>query len=122
MTSMIDVVFLLLIYFMITTAYMRPERHLDSGVKVEEKSGNSSTSDLQPAIVELHKAGDSYVFRVGSREMTNQAELTEILRQFPNKLDGAFVKVPDDVPFRAAAAAIQACRSAEFRLVHYLPR
>ena len=120
MTSMIDVVFLLLIFFMTTTAYMRPEMHLDSAIKVRERSAASS-SDLEPAIVEVMRSGDATVFRVGAREITTQVELTQVLRQFPNKLDGAFVRVHDDVAFQWAAAAIQACKSADFTAVSYIP-
>jgi biopolymer transport protein ExbD len=121
MTPMIDVVFLLLIYFMTTTAYMRPEMHLDSGIKVREKSAASATSHLEPAIIEVLRSGDGALFRIGSREISSQDELTGVLRQFPNKLDGAFVRVHDDVSFRFAAAAIQACKSADFSVVSYIP-
>lgn len=121
MTPMIDVVFLLLIFFMLTTAYMRPEMHLQSAIQVREQSAASAKSDLEPAIVELVRSGDTVVFRIGNREMTTQDELTQVLRQFPNKLDGAFIRVPDDVAFRWPAAAIQACKSADFTMVSYLP-
>jgi biopolymer transport protein ExbD len=120
MTSMIDVVFLLLIFFMTTTAYMRPEMTLDSAIRLRERSA-SANSDLEPAIVEVARSGDGVVFRVGAREITSQAELTQVLRQFPNKLDGAYVRVHDDVSFQWAAAAIQACKSADFVLVSYIP-
>lgn len=121
MTPMIDVVFLLLVYFMTTTAYMRPEKHLDSAIKVRERSAVSTTSDLEPAIVEVVRSGDGAVFRIGGRDLANQEELTSLLQKFPNKLDGAFVRVHDDVPFRWAAAAIQACKSADFAAVSYIP-
>jgi biopolymer transport protein ExbD len=119
MTAMIDVVFLLLIFFMLTTANVKPETELDSAIKLRQKS--ATTSDLEPAIVELVRSGDAAKFRIGSREIETQEELTQVLRQFPNKLDGAFVRVPDDVSFRWAAAAIQACKSADFTTVSYIP-
>lgn len=121
MTPMIDVVFLLLIFFMTTTAYTRPEKNLPSAIKVRERSASSSASDLEPAIVEVARGGAGVVFRIGGRDIATQEELTSILRQFPNKLDGAFVRVHDDVPFRSAAAAIQACKSADFAAVSYIP-
>jgi hypothetical protein len=69
----------------------------------------------------LVRSGDAVLYRVGGREITTQQELTNLLRQFPNKIDGAFVRVPDDVAFRWAAAAIQACKSADFTAVSYIP-
>jgi hypothetical protein len=52
MTSMIDVVFLLLIFFMVTSSFQKTERELDPAVKVERKAG-SQAQDLAPAIVEV---------------------------------------------------------------------
>jgi biopolymer transport protein ExbD len=122
MTSMIDVVFLLLIFFIVTSSFNKTERELDPAIKVQKTSLNQAASDLAPAIVEIVRgASGSYVYKVGGREMTSAAELTEVLRQFDNKLDGAFVRVEDDAPFQMAADAIQACKNARFSLVYYVP-
>ena len=121
MTSMIDVVFLLLIFFMTTASFVKTERDLDSAIKVNERS-SAAVNDLEPAIVELVSGGGGFVYRVGSREMTSPDELTNVLRAFPNKQDGAFVQVSDGAPFEMAAAAIQACKDADFTAVSYVPR
>lgn len=122
MTSMIDVVFLLLIFFMVTTSFARTERNLDSAIKVKKRSASESTSHLEPAIVDVARgAGGGFVFKLGGREMTSQQELTRVLSQFENKVDGAFVRVSDDAPFNMAAAAVQACKSAGFSAVSYVP-
>jgi biopolymer transport protein ExbD len=120
MTSMIDVVFLLLIFFMVTTSFVKTERELDSAIKVKKKS-TSAPSDLEPAIVEIVRGDSAWVYRIGSRDLTSADELTGVLRQFDNKLDGAFVRVSDDAPFAMTAAAIQACKSANFLAVSYVP-
>jgi len=120
MTSMIDVVFLLLIFFMTTASFVKTERNLDANVKNQESS-SSAASDLEPAIVDIVRSGSGFVYKVGARELTSPQELTEILRQFPSKLDGAYVKVSDEAPFRMAAAGIQACKDAGFELVSYVP-
>ena len=120
MTSMIDVVFLLLIFFMTTASFVNTERNLDSGIKVEKKSSRA-TSDLEPAIVEVLRSGERFVFRLGSREFSATSELIDVLRQFDNKHDGAFVRVSDEAPFRMAAAAVQACRHAGYAIVSYVP-
>lgn len=120
MTSMIDVVFLLLIFFMTTASFRKTERDLDSAIKVKEQS-SASASDLEPAIVEIVAGGGGFVYRVGGRELLSEQELEDILRGFPNKLDGAFVQVSDDAPFAMAAAAIQASKNAGFLAVSYVP-
>ena len=121
MTSMIDVVFLLLIFFMVTSSFVKTERDLDSGIKVERQSASAQQSDFEPAVVDVVRSDGIFVFRLGTREFAAQQELVQVLRQFDNKLDGAFVRVGDDVPFEMAAAAIQACKTAKFPTVSYVP-
>ena len=120
MTSMIDVVFLLLIFFMTTASFVKTERDLDSAIKVNEQS-SATASDLEPAIVEVVPGGSGFVYRIGGRELISTTDLTDVLRGFPNKFDGAFVRVSDGAPFEMAAAAIQACKDADFSAVSYVP-
>jgi biopolymer transport protein ExbD len=121
MTSMIDVVFLLLIFFMTTASFVKTERNLDSAIKVTQRSANQTASDLEPAIVVVTRGATGFVYKLGKRETTSDLELTDLLKQFENKIDGAFVRVGDEAPFRMAAGAIQACKSAGFTSVSYVP-
>jgi biopolymer transport protein ExbD len=121
MTSMIDVVFLLLIFFMVTSSWHQAERELDPGIRVRESAGGADARDLEPVVVEVRRASSGTVFRLAGRDFDDAAALTEVLRQFPNKSDGAVIVVSDAVEFDAAATAIQACKSADFRAVTYLP-
>lgn len=121
MTSMIDVVFLLLIFFMTTSSFVKTERNLDSAIKVKQRSTSGSANDLEPAIVEVSQGSAGFVYKVGEREIPSDKELTDLLKQFDNKADGAFVRVSAEAPFRMAAAAIQSCKSAGFGVVSYVP-
>jgi biopolymer transport protein ExbD len=121
MTSMIDVVFLLLIFFMTTASFVKTERNLDSAIKDRERPAQPAPSDMEPAIIEIVRGDSGFVYRVGTRELTTQSELTDLLKQFPNKSDGAFVRVSDAAPFRMAAVAIQSCKNARFTAVAYVP-
>lgn len=122
MTSMIDVVFLLLIFFMVTTVFVDPERNLASGIQVQNKSA-SSPSDLEPAIIEIVDRGGVFVYKLGSREFSagEEEKLVQLLGAF-DKADGAFVRVSDGAPFGMSAAAIQACKDAKFTSVSYVPK
>jgi len=121
MTSMIDVVFLLLIFFMTTASFVKTERNLDSAIKVRQRSASGAANDLEPAIVEVARGASGFVYKLGEREITSDTDLTNLLKQFDNKADGAFVRVSADAPFRMAAAAIQSCKSAGFGVVSYVP-
>jgi biopolymer transport protein ExbD len=120
MTSMIDCVFLLLIFFMVTSSFNKAERELDPAVKIQRAAARAA-SDLAPAIVDVVRGGGDFVFKLGGRELKSAAELTDVLRQLDNKLDGAVVRVQDEAPFDMAASAIQSCKTAGFALVSYVP-
>jgi biopolymer transport protein ExbD len=121
MTSMIDCVFLLLIFFMVTSSFARTERELDTGLATETRTVKAA-GDLAPIIVEVVRGDGDFVFKVGGRQLASREELTEVLGKIENKLDGAFVRAADDAPFLMAAAAIQACKDAGFLKTTYAPR
>lgn len=121
MTSMIDVVFLLLIFFLVTTTFVRPEKQLVSSIKVQEKNASDSVSDLEPAIIEILGPTDRVRYRLGAVVTNDLAEIEKVLKTFENKMDGAFVKVDDEVPFDHVAQVIAACKRAGFFVVSYLP-
>lgn len=121
MTSMIDVVFLLLIFFLVTTTFVRPERQLLSAIQSNEREAAKSESLLEPAVVDVVRAGDKAIFKIGAITTDNIEEVKRVLQGFENKSEGAWVRVADNVPFEFAAQAIGACRSAGFTGVAWLP-
>lgn len=121
MTPMIDCVFLLLIFFMTTAAFQETERELNPAIKVQRASAKSA-GDFQPAVIDVVKgSAGKFVFKLGGREIQTQQELTQVLKQFDNKVQGAFVRVSDDAIFDLPAAAIQAAKDAGFPFVSYVP-
>jgi len=119
MTSMIDVVFLLLIFFMVTVSASRPEAELSSTLSpASEDQGAGAV--LQPQIISVERVGDAVVYRLGSHALTNRTDLTRLLRELP-KASGVVVRVANDVPVEAAAGALQVCKDAGFTKVSYVP-
>ena len=119
MTSMIDVTFLLLIFFMATSGFTIAERELDPRLVVDQPSATRSTSRMEPAIVDIVPSGGGFVYKLGGREFKTAAELGSVLRKLENKGDGAVVRGDDKAPFDMAPAAIQACKDAGFINVRY---
>mgnify|MGYP003631772005 FL=1 len=118
LTSMIDVVFLLLVYFLVTSSFAQPERDLPSSVQTD--GGGIRSSELQPQIVVIELNGDGAVYRVGSNSVGSQDELTQLLRSLP-KEPGVAVKAQRDVPIRFIAVAMQASQDAGFTRRSYVP-
>ncbi|MBK7404762.1 MAG: biopolymer transporter ExbD [Phycisphaerales bacterium] len=119
MTSMIDVVFLLLIFFMMTVSASVQETDLASSLKPQSQQQGTG-ADFQPQIVFVERRGDAAVFRLGANNMTERSQLLRLLRELP-KSSGVVVRVANDVPVAAAAAALQTCKDAGFTKVSYVP-
>ena len=135
MTSMIDVVFLLLIFFMTTAAFVQTERNLDPAIEVKRKAASERDRDIEPTVIEV-VPGESgeFVYKMGGREFTSYEDLADVVRsklqldlrgqiagRGSSQRPAAFVRVSDDAPFRMAAAAIQACKAAGYLGVAYVP-
>lgn len=117
-TSLIDVVFLLLIYFMLTSQSTR-ESELSSALQAERRSG-AGASNMQVQVVNVEQIEGVPGYRLGDRLMRTPAQLEAMLRQLP-KDPGVFVRVAGDVPIEAAAGALQAAKDAGFTKVSYVP-
>ncbi|MDG1873966.1 MAG: biopolymer transporter ExbD [Mariniblastus sp.] len=121
MTSMIDVVFLLLIFFIVSTTFVKPDRDIAAAIEVNEQKSAANQSNLEPAIVDVFRRESQTWFRVGAIETDNLDKIKILLKGFDNKSEGAFVRAADNVPYEAAAQAIGICRESGFKSVSYLP-
>jgi biopolymer transport protein ExbD len=118
MTSMIDVVFLLLIFFMVTATFASPEDELSAGLQAEGRG--AATEDLQPQIVDVRLRNGRTVYEIGAHSARTRAELTAVLRRLPTE-PGVIIRVAGDVPVAAPATAMQAAADAGFRKRTYVP-
>jgi len=120
-TSMIDVVFLLLIFFLVTTTFRKPESQLDSNLRVNEERSAATTNDIEPAVVDILRENQQLVYRIGLTTTPNINEISTILDRYPDKTQGAFVRLANDCPFGMAATAVARCRRAGFNQVSMVP-
>lgn len=118
LTSMIDVVFLLLVYFLVTSEFAQPERDLSSSVQTD--GGGLQSSELQPQVVEIELHDGVVGYRIGARVVMSKEALTEVLGALP-KEPGVAIRARGDVPISAVAAAMQASQDAGFRRRSYVP-
>lgn len=122
---MIDVVFLLLIFFLVTSSFVKAERQFHSGIQVEEKAAAASSSDIEQTIVDLVSKDGTFHYKVGSVMETEYSELLALLNRLPKKSgiaeQDAYVRAPDEAPFDMVASAEAACREAGFTSVTYVP-
>jgi biopolymer transport protein ExbD len=119
MSSMIDVTFLLLIYFIVTTVFSLPEDQLTPALEVEQGSSSVET-DLEPQIVTVTSNGSQQVYQIGDQTVADRSQLATILVRLPND-PGIIIRVDDRVTVGFAIAAVQEARDAGFKRVTYVP-
>ncbi len=117
---MIDVTFLLLIYFLITTVLAEPEDRLTPDLKVQTGEAAGSEADFEPQVVEVLVHDGAPAYRLGPSVFRTRGELRERLEQLPRGA-GVFVQVGGGVPVGFAVAAIQIARDLGFEQVTYVP-
>lgn len=118
-TSMIDVMFNLMIYFCVTTSLTAPESALKPTLQV--RGGGARGADFAPQVLQVR--GDEEgrpAWLLGAREIHGREELLRILAALP-KEPGMIVEVRDEARVEAAAAALQACQDAGFTKITYMP-
>jgi len=118
LTSMIDVVFLLLIFFLVTANFAQEEHKLPATVQTE--GGGVQSSDLQPQIIQISMRGTQPVFSIGELVLSDAPSLESLLKTLP-KEPGVAIKSDPDVPIAAIASALQSARNAGFDKRSYVP-
>lgn len=120
LASMIDVIFLLLIYFMVTTIIAPPEDKLSPTLQTRQDDTVGPASDFQPQVIEVRRGADGPEYRLGTRVLPDRASLVEAMSALERD-EGVFIRVFDNVPVGFAVAAIQIARDAGFEQVTYVP-
>ena len=119
-TGMIDIVFLLLVFFLVTSSFIQPEKELRPAIRTEKKTDAKSSSDLERAMIEIVPEGGSFLYKLGSTKTNDVDTLIDSLKSFPNKIDGAFVRADNDAPFDMTAKAISAAKKSGFIVVTFI--
>jgi len=119
LSSMIDVTFLLLIYFIVTTVFTPPEDALAPALKVEEGT-SSQEQDYEPQIVTVSLQEGSPAYQIGEQVLRDRQQFSALIDKLPRE-PGIIIRVTDDVPVGFAVTAVQESRNAGFERVTYVP-
>lgn len=117
--SLIDVVFLLLIYFLVTSDFSQEERRLPSAVQTE--GGGVRAVELQPQIIDVSADTQGIRFTIGQVVVRDQDSLRGFLERLPRE-PGVAVRADPNAPVRGIAMALQAAKDAGFEKRSYVPR
>jgi len=124
MTAMIDVVFLLLIFFVTTMKFAAIEGNLPAYLPKKEKRiavANAQTApdekaELEDIVLRLSTEGGKFEIAVGRAILPNFRQLAfkldRLHRQFPKQ--NIVLDADPDVPFGKVVQALNACAAAEY--------
>lgn len=124
MTPMIDVVFLLLVFFLCTASFEPQEENLAASLLIAATESGAGNNEQPPEIddvtlVGTHRQGVTTWIANGSRATKSLAELTEILRALVS-IDAALPVTIDagpQVPMNDVIGAYDTARAAGFHQV-----
>ena len=95
-SPLIDMVFILLIFFMVTASFSADEDELSAAIGAE---GGKSKQTLQPQVVRVRTLDGVTVYELGSNRVRTARSLANILRALPSE-QGVVFRVGDDVAGR----------------------
>jgi len=121
MAAMVDVVFLLLVFFLCTSSISQLESSLSSQVSPLGPGSGRESEDTLPYIVRLERVSEGVLVSLEDRPCATFEGLFERLREtYIRSGDGSvLIKGQGAVPYRYMIAALDACRRAGFQRVAF---
>ena len=109
LTSMIDVLFLLIIFFMVATKFDELERNIDVAVPEVPQAADASAAP-QPQIVSVHS--DGHIELNGAPLELDELTTRLSAQSSAGTLSTVVIRGDAQCPFQHIASALSACRQA----------
>ncbi len=123
MAAMIDVVFLLLIFFMCASTFLRPERDLPSRLPAAGPAGAAKAEELDPVRIRLLPARDGARITCDDQPCAGIEDLVGMLRARRALGDPVvIIQGHGDVAFGDMIAALDACHQASLYRTAFSPK
>ena len=121
MASMVDVVFLLLIFFMCTTSFQRPEERLPAPLpRASSVAKPSPGDDFEPIRIRIEGAGDTFSLRLNDSATTGMGDLLNKLIALHALADvPVIISADEDIDFEHCVKILDLCIKAKFTKVAF---
>ena len=120
--SMIDVVFLLLIFFLVTTSFRKPTQSVMT--PIASNSVSQTESDVnnveQLSLTILNRSG-KIEYEMGGVQTGELSKVRELLKNLKPTSVQILVKVSDEIPFQSAISVITLCKTCGHESAAWLP-
>jgi biopolymer transport protein ExbD len=120
MASMIDVVFLLLIFFLTTSSFSPVEKDLSAQLPQKGQGTEAESEDIDTVRIRINSADTSVLLTIDDVPIEGFTQLYEQLKARRQIADlPVVIEGKDHVPFDFMAKALDACHRANLRRVAY---
>ena len=124
MTPMIDVVFLLLIFFVCTASFQIPEAILPSSLELSGTTASdlSAELELERVLIAIVKRHNAFTFTINGQGCPSLARMSEILAALAGVDNGLpiLLDIAGDAPLGTAIDVYDRCRLAGFRKIQFV--
>ena len=120
MAAMIDVVFLLLIFFMCTSSFRQTEDELPAQLPQTTEATHRASDDFEPVRINVRSVDDGVLVECDGQPCGTFDSLTGLLKQRRQIADiPVIIKGHNAVPFSYMVAALDACHVANLTRVAF---
>ena len=120
MAAMIDVVFLLLIFFMCTSSFRQTEDELPAQLPRTHPATQAADDDFQPVRISVRSVGDGALVECDGQPCGTFDSLANLLKQRRQIADiPVIIQGQNTVPFSYMVAALDACHVADLTRVAF---
>jgi len=116
--GMIDIVFLLLIFFLVNSSFRPVERQVESQL-TDSSSGAQTQED--PLVIRIRPADTGFQFQVGGRTFATRKDLISWLHLWPQRSTAVLLVGPAQAPIELSILTLNDCRVLGFENVSYVP-
>jgi len=113
--AMVDVILLLLIFFMCTRSFNEPEKVLHSKILKQGITDSLELKDIEPIEITLSKIKSGIVLDCDGRKFENFESLSNFLKSLRKVAEvEVIIKSNNNVPFKYVAETLERCTAAGF--------
>ena len=109
---MIDVVFLLLIFFLVTTSFRTPTQSITTPIVSNSVSPTGTTvNDIEQVPLTIDSQSGKIGYEMGGVQTRDILKVRDLLKNLDPKSVQILVKVSDEIPFQSAISVIALCKT-----------
>ena len=120
--GMIDVVFLLLIFFLVTTSFRTPSQSVITPIiSSSVSSTETADNDLEQVSLTIRERSGKIAYQMGGMQTSDITKIRELLKDLKPQSVRILVKVSNGIPFQSAMSVIALCKTCGHESAAWFP-